>query len=177
MTRTPYTDIRWPRGQVISQEALRQFLVYDANSGVFTWKVGRSGMRSRAGCLAGSINKAYGYLRIKLAGVDYQAHRLAWLYVYGRWPENEIDHINGIRTDNRISNLRDVSGAINQHNRRTAPRNSTLGILGVRPSGKKFSSSLSVGGERKYLGTFDSPELAHQAYVAAKRQFHEGNML
>ncbi|HBC5385607.1 TPA: HNH endonuclease [Citrobacter koseri] len=99
---------------------LREALVYDHDSGLFTWRVRPvSHFRSKkawnqsnshfAGKVAGSKDPKHGYIRIKLCGKNHKAHRLAWLYVHEHWPEGEIDHVNGIRDDNRIGNLRDVS--------------------------------------------------------------------
>lgn len=99
----------------LTQERLREFLHYDPESGAFWWKV-PSSIRAR-GERAGSLAGASGYRRISIKKKSYAAHRLAWLYIYGTWPTNEIDHINGVRDDNRIKNLRDVSGAENLANR------------------------------------------------------------
>lgn len=87
---------------------------------------------------------------------SYKAHRLAWLYIYGEWPSDQIDHINHIRTDNRIKNLRDASSYENSKNQ-SIPKNNTSGVLGVgwNKLGRKWRSNISVNGKRLHLGCFD----------------------
>jgi len=97
--------------------------------------------------------------------------------VHRRWPEHDIDHINGVRADNRISNLRDVVRAVNLQNRRSSHRRSLSGLLGVKKNHNGWSAGITKQGVLLHLGTFKTPEQAHSAYIAAKRQFHEGNTL
>lgn len=158
----------------ICHERMSDILDYDKETGVFTWKIKASKktiIGSEAGCPT-----AYGYVRIKIDGITYAAHRLAWFYINRSWPCGQIDHINGVRTDNRAVNLRDVSRSINQQNQRASQRGNKSGLLGVSWSNKdkKWWSRISVNGKFNYLGSYDSPEDAHAAYVAAKRQMHEG---
>jgi HNH endonuclease/AP2 domain len=100
---------------------------------------------------------------------------VAWLIVYGAWPSKNIDHINGVKTDNRIANLRDVSQSINGENR-AAPRKSTRsGFLGVtKDKDGKFRAQISVGGKNTHLGVFAVAEEAFAAYLSAKRRLHVG---
>jgi hypothetical protein len=85
----------------ISLRQLKEHLRYDAATGIFRWK---SRVRGRAvGSIAGCINPTDGYRRILFRGRQYAAHRLAWLYVYGRWPRSDLDHVNGTKDDNRAS--------------------------------------------------------------------------
>lgn len=158
---------------VISAERLRELLTYDPLTGEFHWAVNRRGP-ARAGDLAGTIGN-HRYWSIKLDGGRYLAHRLAWLYVHGMFPTADIDHINGCRTDNRITNLRDVCRSENTHNVRRPRSNSTTGVLGVQkvPSGR-WSASIGALGSTKHLGTFDTKELAGNAYLAAKAILHPG---
>ncbi len=100
----------------------RRLLNYDPETGYFYWKVSRGGRK--AGTRAGSKN-ANGYLKIRIKGTDYRAHRLAWLFVTGDWPDHDIDHVNGNRLDNRFENLRDVTHAVNHRNRKMNPANSS----------------------------------------------------
>lgn len=86
----------------------------------------------------------------------------------------EIDHINGIRSDDRIENLRDVSKSQNQQNRRNPQANSETGLLGVSKSGDKFMARIKVDGRHLYLGTYESAGDASDAYIAAKCKFHPG---
>ena len=89
---------------MITQEELKELLDYNPETGLFTWNV-YNNIKNKT--TAGTFND--GYIQIKIKQKIYQAHRLAWLYVYGEWPKGQIDHINGIRDDNRIENLRDVT--------------------------------------------------------------------
>lgn len=150
----------------ITQERLKQLLRYDPETGHFTWRVNR-GPR-RAGERAGNVTV------IEAVGVDgtlYPAHRLAWLYMTGEKP-NEIDHKNGNNNDNRWENLRDGTHAQNCQNRRRAL--TATGLLGVYPCASgRFFSTIRVEGKPLYLGSFDTKEDAHAAYVSAKRQRHE----
>ncbi len=152
--------------------ALLEFLQYDPDTGAFHWKKGQ-----RGGLVAGRFCASRGGVAITLAQRHHQAHRLAWLYVHGDWPNGVIDHINGDPTDNRLANLRDVSIAANSQNQRKAMNTSTTGVLGVEPRDGRFGARVQVGNERHYLGRFDTAEEAHAAYVQAKRRLHEGNTL
>jgi hypothetical protein len=116
-------------------------------------------------------------------GKRYYAHRLAWLYEYGEFPEKIIDHIDGNRTNNSIHNLRDVSQALNSQNQKEARIDNGTGYLGVtfdkRPRTAKYRARIGITGcaKRICLGYFETPELAHLAYLDAKRKLHPGNML
>lgn len=155
---------------------LREFLSYNPDTGVFTRIKGTRG--HAAGDAVGNLNSR-GYIRIIIDRIEYQAHRLAWLYAYGEWPANEIDHINGIRTDNRLCNLRDVPKTHNQQNRHGAYRNNQSGFLGVHWSkhAKRWTSHIRINGKATGLGYFDTPEDAHAAYLQAKREHHPGNTI
>lgn len=155
----------------ISPERLRELLVYDAETGVFTRRVGA---RSRqAGTIVGTRD-SYGYLVTKIQRRMYKLHRLAWLYMTGEWPD-QIDHIDGIRDNNRWSNLRNVDGATNQQNQRRAQGdNRSCGLLGVTRLGDRWMARILVAGKRVQIGSFSTPEAAHAAYVAAKRELHAG---
>jgi hypothetical protein len=143
---------------------LREALAYDPETGVFTWRI-RASKNTHIGEIAGCPRPKMGYIRISLDGGMYYAHRLAWGYVYGVWPAGQIDHINGVRTDNRICNLRDVTSSVNNHNstRKAANR---AGYTGVRmtPKGRYVATIC-----RRHIGVFDTPDQAHAAYLAAKR--------
>lgn len=156
------------------EEVVTKF-VYDPLTGQFSYRhqCGRWG-RIPAGTPCG-IRMNTGYISIPIGYKKYLAHRLAWFYMTGEWPKEQVDHLNCIRDDNRWINLREATGAINTQNERR-PRSSNVrtGFLGVRPSGRKFSSVITVGGKPKYLGTFESAELAYDAYVTAKRKYHPG---
>ena len=159
----------------VSAERLRELLVYSEESGAFVWKKSNSN-RAPVGAVAGTIHSS-GYRCISIDGRLYKAHRLAWLYVHGEWPTADIDHINGSRDDNRIANLRSVTRAINQQNLRASRGDTNTGVLGVYKTDKKskpFRSSINVDGKDHHLGNFPTTELAHLAYLSAKRQAHAG---
>ena len=150
----------------MSAEELRALVAYDAETGQ---------MIGIAPGRVGSQFLADGYLRISIDRAMYRVHRLAWLYVYGSWPEQQIDHINGDRADNRIANLRDVSPKQNTHNQRQAHRNNLSGLLGVRKKTRDgtYHAVIKVDGKQRYLGSFKDPAEAHAVYVAAKRDLHQ----
>ena len=148
----------------MDQGRLREVLDYDPDTGIFTWKV-RVSTHCRPGDEAGSPH-ARGYVVIGLDRCVYLAHRLAWFYVHGEWPEAEIDHRNGVRTDNRLSNLRLATSTQNKQNRRNA--------RGTTPFRGRWKAQIGLGNKvTKYLGMFDTEEEAHQAYLAAKTEMHQ----
>ena len=112
---------------MIDYENLRKLLDYDPNTGIFTNKIKRG--KVLPGSMAGSKHNA-GYLTIRIHGKAYLSHRLAWLYMYGVWPEKTIDHINGDKADNRIVNLREATNEENNRNK-NAYTNNTSGFKGV----------------------------------------------
>jgi hypothetical protein len=154
---------------MLTVEELKQLLDYDQNTGVFTWKVKRRGTNG-IGSVAGKI-KPRGYRIIGISGQDYLAHRLAWLYMTGNWPEQSIDHINGHRADNRIDNLRDVSHRDNQCNRHTHRNGRLVGASYHKPS-QKWVAQIYINGRLIYLGNFPTEEAAHQAYLTALAPLH-----
>ena len=163
---------------MLTQQRLKDVLTYDQTTGRFTWLVAPNG-RIHVGQIAGNLNP-YGYIQIKIDRVLYRAHRLAWLYMTGRWPSQHIDHRNRVRHDNVWLNLRDTSRTFNNQNLGEAKSgNQSTGLLGVsqRNKGAGFQARITADGEKKWLGTFPTAELAHAAYVQAKRALHPGNML
>lgn len=119
---------------------------------------------------------ADGYENVHFLGRTYRIHRIAWLLHYKKWPDNIIDHINGNRSDNKISNLRDATHSINAQNIKKAPAHSSTGFLGAtlnKRSGK-YAAQIVIAGKKTHLGYFATPEEAHQAYLKAKRKYHPG---
>lgn len=152
---------------------LREMFEYNPEEGVFSRKVSTNGRYGRAGAVRKSFDKK-GYVVVGINGCRYFAHRLAWLYMVGAWPEHMIDHINGVKSDNRFVNLRDVSGFINQQNKHGATNSNALGILGVCRVKNRFHSAIWVEGKSKRLGSYKTVEEAQEAYLLAKRALHAG---
>lgn len=168
------------RHSTLTAERLRELLAYDSSTGLFVWRE-RSNGRVPAGTVAGSPHPT-GYIQIKIARVMHKAHRLAWLYCHGVWPDRfmDIDHMNGDRGDNRIENLRVISRAGNAQNRRRANRGSRTSMLGVyyrQGRSRPWSAAIFVFGKQKHLGSYFSADEARAAYLEAKRRLHEGNLL
>jgi hypothetical protein len=156
---------------MLTQPRLREALQYLPETGEFVW-LERPSNRVRIGDIAGSISRGYVTIRVD---VDlYRASRLASLYMTGRWPCGDVDHINGVKHDNRWANLRDVPHAVNIQNERKARSTSSTGILGIRPHGPGFQARIKLDGKTQCLGTFATSAEAHAAYVAGKRRLHEG---
>lgn len=140
------------RNEELTFDRLRELLYYCHETGTFTWLQTRQ--RSPEGSLAGHTNKV-GYCVIGIDGKYYKAHRLAFLYMTGEWPKKQVDHINRNKSDNRWSNLRDVSNKDNQRN--SGPRKtSKTGITGVTllESNNKYFAYIFENGVRHdlYLG-------------------------
>lgn len=156
----------------LSQEELRAMLHYDPQTGEFVWLV-KPSKKLPSGAIAGGLNDE-GYRVIRIRGLLHKAHRLAWLYVHGEWPAMCIDHINGVRDDNRTANLRCVSQRANMENQRFAHTNSKTGLLGVTQDAGRFTARIRSRGSLRYIGTYATPEEAAAAYIAKKRDLHPG---
>lgn len=142
--------------KILTQKELTERLLYDEKTGVFVWR--KTG--SVAGGLCGN-----GYIQIRISTVRYSAHRLAWLYVYGVTPALQIDHINRVKTDNRISNLRLATRSQNMINTPPPTTNKT-GVKGVSycKKARKYRARCWVNQKRYHLGWFDSIDDAASAY-------------
>lgn len=154
----------------LTQERLKEVLHYDPETGVFRRKL-ITNPNQKVGQGVGSYDK--GYLRIMVDKKMYLAHRLAWLYMTGSWPKDQIDHINRIPSDNSFKNLREVNNAINQHNASVRKDNKT-GSTGVYwcKRDKKWIAAIQSFKQRKRLGYFDDFESAVEAYRVAKNIYH-----
>lgn len=139
---------------MITQEELKRVMHYDEKNGLFTW-IGSKSNRAKNGSIAGTLSK--GYIRIQIGETVHSAHRLAWLYMYGNLPENHIDHINHIRSDNRIDNIRLVSRGENNRNLSISKRNNS-GVIGVSWDAKrnKWRSQICINGKNTGLGRFNN---------------------
>jgi len=150
---------------------LRDLLIYDPATGHFIWKQ-RVAKCIQIGDIAGNTNKI-GYVTIGLQKKVYKAHRLAWLYIHGNWPVGLIDHINGIKSDNRIFNLRVVDETGNSENVRRPNKRNKSGFMGVIWFQNKWRASITINKKTRRIGDYITPEEAHQAYLAAKREHHQ----
>ncbi len=153
---------------MISRERVCKLLDYDPATGVFKWGSSRSCLKG--GSVAGTFD-VFGYRLIQVDRKIYRAHRLAWLMLYGEFPAEEIDHINGDRDDNRSSNLRSATRGQNTKNRRL-DRDSKSGFKGVRKHANKWQARITADKKVHYLGLFASPQLAHAAYFDAAKRLH-----
>lgn len=113
---------------MVTQDRLKELFTYYAQTGEFVRNVGRKGVAK--GSVAGTTNQHFGYIQINIDGKTYKAHRLAYLYMLGKWPEEEVDHIDGDRVNNRWANLRDVTRGENARNLARRSDN-TSGQVGV----------------------------------------------
>lgn len=150
---------------------LRQLLHYDPETGVVTWL--KSTTNSvKAGRPVGNIN-AGGYIELRVAGHRTYAHRIAWALAHGTWP-NQIDHINGDRSDNRLCNLRHADFYTNARNRRRSQSVNKSGFKGVcfDKSRNKWIAQIEANHIKYHLGRFDTPEKAHEAYKEAAAKLH-----
>jgi len=155
----------------LTQERLKEVLDYNPDTGLFTWKV-RLSIRAVKGKVAGVINER-GYIKIQIDKKIYRGHRLAWLYIHGKFPALGIDHINGNRADNRIDNLREATDSENKQNK-AAQKNNKSGYLGVYWSKTmmKWTARIQLNYVTTPLGYYETPELAYAAYCEAKLKIH-----
>jgi len=148
---------------------LREILEYQPETGLFFWKKKRNGIS--VGQMAGGKDRD-GYIRIRIDNVKYAAHRLAWMYIHNDFPKNFIDHINGIKIDNRICNIRDVTRSENMQNLfKPQGRNIYIGVY-KNQNANTWYSKIEINGKQIRLGTFKTPEEANIAYKKAKLIYH-----
>lgn len=143
---------------MITQKRLKELLHYDPETGLFTWKVSRGGVK------AGSITGCYGchgYLRISIDGKRYLSHRLAFLYIDGAFPPEQVDHINEVKDDNRWCNLRHATHGQNQKNQKS------INGYSFDPGAGKYRANTRISGRIKHLGLFRTKLAAAYAYHAA----------
>ncbi len=155
----------------LTAERLRELLDYDPRTGRMTRRVTR-GSNALAGGEAGSIN-GKGYVDVRVDGRRYRRSRLAWLHVTGAWPTQECDHRNGVKDDDRISNLRDVSRAENNRNARSWNQHGVKGVcFHARKRARPWEASIWMAGKRKSLGYFATKTEAAGAYTEASKRQH-----
>lgn len=154
---------------ILDAERVRQVFHYDPETGLFT-RIGGSIWKPhhKGSVPVGRKPSPSGYISLTMDGQSYPAHRLAFVYMTGRQPADQIDHINGIRHDNRWCNLREATAKQNSEN--CGLRKGThSGFRGVYPAGNgKWIARIGDAGVRHYLGIHDTPEQASEAYKAAR---------
>ena len=155
----------------LTQERLKELLHYDPETGIFINLTQRGPIKKST--VAG-YNRSDGYIHIQIYRKKYLAHRLAWLYVHGNFPEKYLDHINEVKDDNKLLNLRIATNQENQHNVSKPNISNISGLRGVswHKRIKMWTARIQLNGRRKHLGVFDTAEQASEAYVTAKRELH-----
>lgn len=158
----------------LTADQLRAVLDYNPATGIFTWRdrpdIRPSANAGRRGTVAGATRKN-GYIGICIDGRHRFAHRLAWLYVHGRWPDAEIDHINEDRADNRITNLREATHGQN-NTRARARADNRSGVLGVFRCGTRWQAQIMHKGAKYHLGVYATIEEAKAARDTAAEMLH-----
>ncbi len=149
---------------MITQKELKKHLIYDQYTGLFT--------RRLSGEIANCINNR-GYVHIRVKGRKYLGHRLAWLYMTGKWPENQIDHINHVKWDNRFRNLRESTSTENNKNASIRKKSKTgiYGVLHDKPKWK-YRSQIKVNGKNIHLGRLNDFFEACCARKSAERKYN-----
>lgn len=155
---------------MLNHAYLREILHYSIITGRFYY------LKSTARCVkvgdtAGTLH-ADGYRLISIKNKIYSAHRLAWFYCTGEWPQNEIDHKNGVRDANYWLNIRDADRFENSFNR-AVRKDSSTGFKGVERAGNRFQARIRANGERYGLGSYATPELAYAARIKAEKELHK----
>lgn len=157
---------------MLTADRLRFLFDYDPDTGRFTRRITVGGQR--AGTSPAYVDD-HGYIRFQVDGALYRAHRLAWLYVNGSFPKQDLDHRDGNRQNNRITNLRECCDSQNAQNAQSAARaDNTHGYRGVSYQSQLglWQARIMVNGKSKSCGLFATPEAAHAAYVEAKLRLH-----
>lgn len=148
---------------------------YNPKTGILTRISKPKGSRAKLGPIKG-YQKAEGHLKVSICSKEVYLHQLAWFLYYGNWATNIIDHKDRNPTNNKIKNLREICHQRNMQNRTDPMKGSSIPFLGVYfdKSRNKYVSEITVDNKKKHLGRFETPELAHEAYITAKRQHHKG---
>jgi hypothetical protein len=161
----------------LTQERIQEIFNYDAITGIVTTKLVRHGSRTYIGAPVGTLTN-YGYLCVRVDGKRYQLHRLIWLHVYGYIPKEDLDHIDGDRTNNRLVNLREANRQDNLKNT-AVHKDSSTGILGVNWDKRKskWRATIYVNKKQEHLGYFEEIQEAALARQQAniKYGFHENH--
>jgi hypothetical protein len=166
-----------------SQEYLKERIDYNPDTGLSYWKerplhqfknkgLMNTWNKGNVNKVAGSLNNVSNYIAITIDGECYMLHRIIWKWYYGTEPKELIDHINGVRTDNRICNLREATYSENTKNINVTPKNNTTGHIGITFSKNRYYARISVNGKRIGLGYYKTLEEAIYAREKAAREYH-----
>jgi hypothetical protein len=160
----------------LTQSRLRELLRYDPASGLFSWwRMAPGRWKPIAGC----INTG-GYRVIRVDGELHYAHRLAWLYIYGQWPEEEIDHKDNDRSNNSLINLRAATHEINMQNAllpRVGRDHTRLPGAYLHTKSGLWRAAISINSKYQHIGNYETAEEASAAYIEAKRRLHPGRLI
>jgi len=156
---------------MLTQEKLEEILSYNPETGLFTRLVGGRGPNNRVGDISGAIGN-HGYIAVTINRKRYLAHRLAWFITYGSWPKNEIDHLNHVRVDNRLANLRETTRQENMRNA-SLSKASTSGVTGVywNKRDEIWNPAIMVNGKTIHLGAFTDKFEAICARKSAENKY------
>lgn len=157
---------------MINQVLLKELFTYNPDTGILSWKV-RPCRNINVGSEAGGISLG-GYRTVSVNKSRQYVHRVIWCLVYGELPKYGIDHINGVRDDNRLINLRAANQSENMQNIRAPLKNNSTGYLGVtfyKPDGT-YQAQITINNKYHYLGRYPTAIEAHEVYLAAKKELH-----
>jgi hypothetical protein len=155
---------------MVDIDTIKKILSYDKESGEFYWATPRPKIRvgQKAGYTGGK-----GYRYIEINARQYAAHRLAWAYVNGYWPKDQIDHINRNKSDNRISNLREATNGQNRANSKTSNKHGLKGVKELKwMKNNRYQAQITFNKKVIYLGCFKTPEEAHKRYCEEAKKLH-----
>lgn len=153
---------------MVSIERLKELIEY--RNGRLLWKVNRGS--AKIGDAVGSPDKD-GYIKVRIDGKMYRAGRLTWFYHHGIWPENLIDHINGIRNDDSIENLREATYQENMFNRKSCGKYSPYKGVSWHKRDKKWQASYQLNGRRIFIGSYNTEQEAREAYQKVTKSLHK----
>lgn len=175
MSKENYSQVTEHVNDKVTADYIRSIFDYDPDTGELIWKYNankRANWNTRyAGTSVGGLD-AHGYLHCSITFNNnkyyYKVHRLIWLYVTGKWPKEQIDHINNDKTDNRIANLREATCIQNNCNKPGRTK-----YKGVTFNGWSYVAKIGYSGKYFYIGSYNTPEEAHEAYKIRAKQLHK----
>lgn len=158
---------------MITVQELREKFHYSPKTGSLTWRA-RKYSRGYKGVLPGKEvgwPSVAGYMKVCINYKHYFLHRIIWALVYGEFPRGQIDHIDGDKANNRITNLREADPSQNCANRKLHSNN-RHGMKGVTPSYGRWTARVAFRGKRHHIGTFDTQQEAYAAYLNHAEKIH-----